>query len=429
MRLNIVVWAYTFWLVAIFGALYVTHGENPENALQLALVCGVIPGGLQLLLLGVEWHGLVAPTKMWLVFLLIVLLSYLVGATDPQLAPGPVGTLAVPPAWTPLVYTVNVVFILGIGTLVAGCPDRRLLRSIAGLYCVLLTPFLVYVDLTGARVWGNRLEANGLQANMWGGIGLTVCLAALARKPGPIAVLGFATGMATILAADSRECLLAVAAALLVIGAENWRAMMKRSRLLTVLAGTCAILVVAGVLLDPYVINAIHYISADVLALNDPNRGVNSGFTGRTGIWAAAFDVWLKSPLLGVGYRQHERFLPDGIPGHNAYLAMLADTGIVGLVWYLALFMCSLVASLGIGDQRTRRFVVAIIVARFIGGFFDRITINGGDVYSLFFIICCSVALTDQSLRKVAFIVRGKAPPLPASLFLPDVLPPPTSSL
>jgi hypothetical protein len=408
MRFRIVVVAYTLWIIAVFGALYLTHSEESETALQLALLSGVVPVALQLLLLGFEWHGVVAPVKMWLAFLLIVLLSYLAGLTDPRFTPDPSRGTVVPAGWIPVVYTINVALILGIGTVFSGCPDRRLLRSVAGLFCVLLAPFLIYVDLTGERSWGNRLAAAGLQGNTWGGLGLTVCLGALARKAGPLAFIAFAAGITTILAAQSREHILELSAGLLVVSALSWR-QISGTRLFTVLAGLCAVLIAIGMLLDPYILDAIHYVKADILLYDDPNRGINSGFTGRTGVWAATFEVWLKSPILGVGYREHEQFLTEGLPGHNAYLAMLADTGVVGFAWYLVRLIGSLVASFGIHDPRTRRFVAALIVARIVGGFFDRITINGGDQYSLLLVLCCSVALVDQSLRNAAPAWQGGA--------------------
>jgi O-antigen ligase len=123
-------------------------------------------------------------------------------------------------------------------------------------------------------------------------------------------------------------------------------------------------------------------------------------------MWAAAADIWLRSPIFGIGFRQHERFMPDHGPAHNSYLAMLADTGIVGLTVYLVLLIGSLVAALRMEDQRTRRFVVGIIVAYIVSGFFDRRTIDPANPYSVFFVMCCSLALVERSLRKVAQIRR-----------------------
>jgi len=402
MRLYSVAAAYAVWILGIFVVFYLVHAKN-ENALELAVICGAIPAVCQIFLLGVDWRGLVAPMKIWLALLLVILLSYVVTAMDPRTAPSGNEGLTIPAAWTPIVYTLNTVLIMGIGTLVAGCPDRRLLRSVASLYCVLGTPFLVYIDLTGEMLWG-RLVAGDLQSNNWGLMGLTVCVAAFARKLGPLAVAGFMAGAATILQASSREHLLALAIVLLVLAALQLQAM-NRSGLVVVLAGSCVTLIMAALLLDPYILDAIHYVNQDVLLLNSPNRGVDSGFTGRTAIWAETFDLWLKWPLLGVGFRQHEQFLA-GLPAHNAYLAMLADTGVLGLIVYLVLLISSLIASWGIKDQRTRRFVVTAIVGYIIIGFFDRRTINAGNPYGVFFLMCCSVALVDQSLRKAADLSR-----------------------
>ena len=361
---------------------------------------GVIPALCQILFLGIDWRGLVAPARIWLALILVIVVSYVVNAMDPQMAPRPDDNLAIPAAWVPIVYTLNVVFIVAIATLVASCPERRLLRSIAGMFCVPAAAFLVYVDLTGTMLWG-RLVANDLQPNVWGLVSLNVCIAALARKPGPIAVATFMAGVVTMLQASSREHMLALVIALLVASVLYLREI-NTPRLVMILAGSCVVPVTAALVLDPYILDAIHYIGADVLLLNSASRGINSGFTGRADIWAATVELWMRHPFFGVGFRQHELFLEGGMPAHNAYLAMLADTGFFGLVVYLVLLVRSLVASWGIEDTRTRRFVILVLVTYIVIGFFDRRAINGGNPYSLFFLMCCSVALADQSLRKAA---------------------------
>ena len=259
---------------------------------------------------------------------------------------------------------------------------------------IFTVPLLFYIILTGERTWG-RLTA-GTQPIMWGLLGLTVCLGAFARKPGIVAAVGFAVGVAGMLESSSRESLLALAIALIVVFPFYLQGL-HRPLLLSAIATLVAVMV----LFDPYILNAIHYVNHDVLLLDSPERGVDSGFTGRTGVWADTLNLWLESPLFGIGFRQHERFL-HGIPAHNAYLAMLADAGIVGFVMYLVLLVWSLVAAWGIRDQRTRRFIVATIVAYIINGFFDRRTINAGNPFGMLFLLCCSVAMVDQSLRKAA---------------------------
>lgn len=398
LRFQIVAAAYATWLLGVFVIFYLTFARD-ANALQFAVMCGVIPAVLQVCLLGIDWRGLVAPAKLWLVYLLVILLSYLWNVANPQTAPSGSSDSLIPAAWTPLTYTVNAAFVMTIGTLVAGSPDRRLLRAIASFYCIIGALFLAYVDLTGKMIWG-RLFANDITSNVWGLMGLTVCLAALARRIGPMSIAGFVVGFATILLASSREHMLAVFVSLLVVAALYYRDM-NRGRLVAVLAVLCVAMVGIEVLLDPYLLKAINYVKSDILLVNSPDRGVGSGFTGRTQIWKDTLDLWTRSPILGFGYRQHERFL-QGDPAHSAYLAALADTGLAGLIVYVTLLIGSLKASWGIRDGRTRRFVVTSIVSYIIIGFFDRRTIDAGNPCSLFFLMCCSLALADQSLRKAA---------------------------
>lgn len=406
--LRLVAGAYTLWLMAIFGAFYLAHG-NDATTLQVAVAGGVIPAAIQLAAIGIDWRGLVAPTKIWLAFLVVILLSYLVNVTNPATAPSGTDVGVIPIAWSPIVYMLNAVFIMAIATLVAGCPDRRLLRAIASQYCVLAAVFLLYVDATGERVWG-RLRANDIESNVWGLMGLTVCLTAFARKLGPLAIAAFASGLSMILLAQSREHLLALVIALTILFVLQLPAM-KGTKLFALLLGLSALTTAAALLLDPYIFEAIRYVNTDVLLLYSRNRGLDSGFTGRTGVWAETFELWLKHPFFGVGYRQHERFLA-GVPAHNAYLAVLADMGVFGLVVYLALLLSSVVAALGLREKRTRRLVVSVIASYIIIGFFDRRTIDAGNPCSLLFLMCCALALTDASLRRAGVL---RAEPAPAA--------------
>src|SRR5580700_10826699 len=182
LRLHITAGLYAAWLLGVFVAYYWTYPD--VRLLQVVVVGGGIPAMCQLFLLGIDWRGLVAPVQLWLIYLLIILLSYVWNLMDARTTPTDLGLgpSLIPAAWTPLVYTLNAAFIMVVGTLVAGCPDRRLLRSIASFYCVIAALFLVYIDLTGKILWG-RLYENGVNSTVWGLMALTVCLGAFARKP------------------------------------------------------------------------------------------------------------------------------------------------------------------------------------------------------------------------------------------------------
>lgn len=68
--------------------------------------------------------------------------------------------------------------------------------------------------------------------------------------------------------------------------------------------------------------------------------------TGRTYLWGTAINGWLQSPLFGNGWGTFLYTWPGGnqsIYAHNELLQILHDTGVVGLVLFLALTLSSLV--------------------------------------------------------------------------------------
>ena len=165
-RLYVVAGAYALWILGIWIVFWLGHSKD-ANSLQLAVMSGVIPAFLQITLLGADWHGLILPVRIWLALLLVMLMSYVASGFDPMRAPSVGGEGAIPAEWTPVVYILNTILLLAVGTLVAACPERRLLRTIASLYCVFSIPYLIYIDLTGKMLWG-RLVDNDLESNNWG---------------------------------------------------------------------------------------------------------------------------------------------------------------------------------------------------------------------------------------------------------------------
>ncbi len=69
------------------------------------------------------------------------------------------------------------------------------------------------------------------------------------------------------------------------------------------------------------------------------DRGVvESGFsTGRSEIWGEALDLVADRPVLGHGYRTSETLLAGDLTTHNLPLSFLVETGVLGLLAFLAL--------------------------------------------------------------------------------------------
>jgi O-antigen ligase len=390
MSLRLVAALYGAWLFLIVLVFYAVGGKN-ENALQFAVMVGTVPTGIQLLSLGFDSRGLGGPTLFSLFILLTVLFSYLAN----------IGYVA---NWTPVIYTINVIFLLSVGILIAGSPDERLMRTAAAAYALITSIFLVYINLYGAYVWG-RLTA-GLQPNFWGLVGLSVAATSFGFRRLPFALPPLLIGCWTMYEASSRGSMLgfAVGAGIVLIRSALE---LRGTRLYLALAGLAA----CGLLLTAFW-SSLHIATADignsVLKLNDPNRGLDTGFSGREGIWTATLQIWLDHPVLGVGFREHEQILD--FPSHNGYLAILADLGIVGFSIYCALLASSLVASWRVGERATRNLAIATIASYAVMSLFEDRAINTGNPFGFLMMMTCFTALGFKARQRLAAsAARGSA--------------------
>jgi len=158
-----------------------------------------------------------------------------------------------------------------------------------------------------------------------------------------------------------------------------------------------------------YVSGLADVIWSDVFKGDDPYRGLGSGLTGRTELWEETLDVWIKSPLFGVGYHQHENMMST-IGAHNAYLAMLADTGVFSLLLYGWLLVRSFVAGLTIEQPALRRLTIAYVVGYAVYGFFEARAFNSGNPLSLLFLMCCFAALAHHARQRAAAFAYAGPP-------------------
>jgi O-antigen ligase len=127
---------------------------------------------------------------------------------------------------------------------------------------------------------------------------------------------------------------------------------------------------------------------ASVLSVINPNqvefvvkRFSSADTTGRTELWAEAFRECMKSPILGRGhggdrawqYRTHH-------PTHSAYLSVWQNTGLFGLLMFLASLFSGLWISWRVyrqsSDPETRSIAIVLfglLVAQIAAGFFETL--------------------------------------------------------
>jgi O-antigen ligase len=384
MRRNLVAGVYAFWLLATEILFYLFSAESGDDptVLKVAVLLGVLPAAVQILLLGFKRYGLIAPVRLVLVFLLIVAVGYLGNAYQNSLT-----------------WFASLVFIFIVSILVAGSPDERLIRSIGVFYSIPAVVFLLYVAFTGEHLWG-RLRANGVESDWWGLVGAGLAMSGFAHRSRLLATLCVGVGFYIAYDANARSDMLSIIAGLSAVGLLGIPRL-RGSRLVAAFAVLLVLLVLSTLFLSP-IIDTVTNVVLETMRLDDPGRGIGTGVTGRTTAWADTFQIWLQSPLFGVGFHQHTMLTPYEAPAHMIYLAMLADTGIFGLIWYTVFLGVSLLAALDISDPRSRNVVVGTIVAYVGIGFFDTHGLGSANPVSLYFEMCCFFALRQSSIQRVA---------------------------
>jgi hypothetical protein len=134
-----------------------------------------------------------------------------------------------------------------------------------------------------------------------------------------------------------------------------------------------------------------HQQIAEVLALDDPARNVDSGFTGREDLWGAAVDAMTSSPF-GMGFKRP----PLEEQGHNGYLKALLEFGIIGggLIVFAVLGIVAVAlikAARGAGGGGASHRIASARAAGLVGlafaSFFQPQMFNLGDVHGISLIL------------------------------------------
>lgn len=143
----------------------------------------------------------------------------------------------------------------------------------------------------------------------------------------------------------------------------------------------------------------------DVFQFDSTTRGVASGLSGRTTIWAEAFRVFQDRPLFGYGFDSGRYFASNFfavyVAGeieslHNSYLTMFFDTGLVGGSFYLFI----IVFALG-GAFVSRNLMLISFLVVYLGlGITDSRPLNVGNPPGLLFVILLPYLSTLFLLRR-----------------------------
>jgi O-antigen ligase len=136
--------------------------------------------------------------------------------------------------------------------------------------------------------------------------------------------------VAMIVICESRGALTGAIVALLL---DHWIPMRRRTRVPWVLAtilGSLCVVVFAS--------SEVHSVISSLFLLDNPYRGVSSGFAGRVDQLPVALELIQQHPWVGNGFRVEDIYVANRMKDkaimaiHNGYLGTLAQIGLLGSV-------------------------------------------------------------------------------------------------
>jgi O-antigen ligase len=114
--------------------------------------------------------------------------------------------------------------------------------------------------------------------------------------------------------------------------------------------------------------------------LNDKYRGIDSGFSGRGERWIYGISVWFENFFIGVGYGNSVEYI--GFSLDNAYLTILVELGLVGMLLYLSIIVISIKRA--IKFKLTKKLLFIIIYLLY--GLFEKRYFSIGNSFSILYL-------------------------------------------
>jgi O-antigen ligase len=227
-----------------------------------------------------------------------------------------------------ILRTFSLVVAIGAATQFAAL-EPRYFRIACILVVFIHLPLLGYGVMSWQQLAADADEASRLGGDVhtavWAELALGTFLTALLSGKRWLMLVSGAAGAALIAATQMRGVGLAAAFAVVTYTYFRW---VRRMPLPGWLALGSMAMIVAAFYLDTIV-----NIVSEALLLDDPHRGLSSGFSGRFDNWRLGWNLFVNYPLWGVGPSH-----PDANYTHNGYIKVLAEYGgIFGLVCFVAL--------------------------------------------------------------------------------------------
>ena len=229
----------------------------------------------------------------------------------------------------------------------------------------------------------------------------------------------------SLYATGSRASLVALVVSGIIVAFVRCNSARKYFRVASTLAGIFTIIILIP--------QARDFVADNILKLEDPYRGIGTGFTGRTYAWSYALQLWWDRPIFGYGVRMSDDLYKESFlevmsisSPHNGYLSMLVDMGLVGSSIYLAGLAWATARAFRGTRQNARVYgaLLWFLLWYSIATVFERFAINVGNSSSILLLFTIfwmlgrrqEAASTDRLGRcKTALIAGVMAFVLPVS--------------
>lgn len=246
----------------------------------------------------------------------------------------------------------------------------------------LLVGFAWYDYVPGTRLGTGK---DILNPNTIALVSTSVLLASTAYRRLTVRLALMAPIAGIIVLTSSRAAAVAVVAGLAMILWLRLRA--KRQSVL--LPG--AVLLVAAVTATILYGETIYRSVDQHYAMSTADRGIGSGATGRLAAWKWTWDLFVRNPALGIGFRAHEHVLKVDSSAHNGYLATLAEIGLLGFLGVAYLIGRALRCLWRTAHEPRHAMHASILFGLCVGylvlAIFERYLINVGNPTSLLFLL------------------------------------------
>lgn len=260
---------------------------------------------------------------------------------------------------------------------------ERGLTVFAVLTAGLLVGFAWYDYVPGTRLGTGK---DILNPNTIALVSASVLLAAMAIRTLVLRLAVMAPIAGILVLTSSRAAAIAVLSGLAVVVYLRLQA-----------RGRSVLLPAAALLLLTVGVTAVYgdkiFQSVDqVYALSTADRGIGSGASGRLTAWKGTWDLFVRNPAIGIGFRAHEHLLKADTSAHNGYLATLAEIGLLGFLGVAYLIWRALKSWWSAAHEPNRTVHASILFGLCVGylllALFERYLINVGNPTSLLFLLC-----------------------------------------